>query len=77
MEYQSWKIATEVEPYITTYHEGIRVSPKHGTDVDNINFDFIDAIYMKFVTLDLIVTTIICKGVHAGEVSTVIHYEEI
>lgn len=77
MEYESWRIATETEPLITTYFKGVRVSPKQGTDIDNVNFDFIDAIYLQFVTPDVIVTTIICKGEHAGEVSTVIHYEEI
>lgn len=77
IEYESWSIATDVFPYITTYRKGVRVSPQEGMDFDDIDFDYVDAIYMQFVDTDLIVTSIICKGESDNEVSALLHYEEI
>lgn len=77
LEYESWCIATDVWPYITTYRKGIRVSPQEGMDFEDIDFDYVDAIYMQFVDTDLVVTSIICKGDSDKEVSTMLHYEEI
>lgn len=76
-EFESWCIATDVWPYITTYRKGRRTSPQEGMDFEDIDFEYVDAIYMRFVDIDLVVTSIICKGESDKEVSIMLHYEEI